>query len=302
MDFLLIDGNNLAARANFAEPNLKKEDGTPTGVTYISIKSIRSLIEKFKPKKTIVIFDRGWSKWRLELYPEYKANRKVEKPTQEEIEEKERYINQIKRFEEYLSYLPVSVVSVKKTEADDIIANILNQAIAKNIANKFLLVSNDSDFYQFIPFGVNIYDGIKNIFIDEKHIKEKLEIDSKNYIFYKSLLGDKSDNIDAVKGFGKKAAVTLINSEPVTGLSGLKEVAKTIKGKKYKDLVEGFDKIERNFKLIDLLNPDNLSEEIQSKIKEMLSTKNVFNKNIFNLCEEDEMRWDAEFFKSFDKL
>jgi len=294
---LLIDGNNLAARANFAEPNLCRFDGTKTGVVYVSLRSIKSLIETFSPEKIIFVFDRGWSDWRLQFYPEYKADRKDCYKTPEEIEQKQAYINQIKRLQKYISNLSFTQIAVKKCEADDIIGFILNKAIKNNYQEKFLLVSNDKDFYQFVPFGVKIYDGIKKCFIDENYIKEKLDIPSNQYIFYKSMLGDKGDNIDSIKGFGGTSAAKLIKTKNINEIEEIKEIAKTIKGSRYEKLVENFDIVKRNFKLINLINNDALTEENIKEINSQLTLKTNFNLNkLIELSKEDEINWDENFF------
>lgn len=298
---LLIDGNNLAARANFAEPNLKRTDGTPTGVVYISLRSIKTLIETFKPEKIIFAFDKGWSNWRLNIYPNYKANRKDIYKTPEEIEAKEKYINQIKRFQKYLDYLPFPKVVEKYVEADDIIGYILCQFIDKNKQEEIILISNDKDFYQFIPYGVKIYDGIQQCFIDENYINNKLGIPSNQYIFYKSMLGDKGDNIDSIKGFGEKAAVNVISSGPINKIEDIREITKNLSGKKYKDITNNFHIIERNYEIINLINNKALTEEQIVKIKEQINITPKFDlEGLKKMCLEDEIKWNEEFLNSFN--
>jgi DNA polymerase-1 len=292
---LLIDGNNLAARANFIDPNLHRSDGIKTGLVFIAIKSIKFLIEKFNPTKTIVVFDRGWSKKRIEIYPEYKENRKDIYRTQKEIEEKNAYINQIKRFQEYISCLPINQVFIKSTEADDIIAYILNK-----FKDEVILVSSDSDFYQFIPYGVKIYDGIKQQFIDNQYVFNKLGIDSSDYLFYKSMLGDKTDNITSINGFGEKAAISVLQKSKCTQLQQLKENASSVSKKKedkYQKFVDNFNIIERNYKLISLIENDLLEEEQKIEIEKLLNESVSFKQEkIFSLINEDEIKWDLDFF------
>lgn len=294
---LLIDGNNLAARANYAEPNLTRADGIKTGVVFVSIKSIKSLIDEFQPEKTIVIFDRGWSKWRLSLYPQYKENRKSENKTPEEVADKEMYITQLKRFQEYLSYLQLNTVIIKETEADDIISYICNKYIQQKKAEEIMLVSNDSDFYQFIPFGVKLYDGIKKIFMDEQYIQNKLDIPSEKYIFFKSMTGDKTDNITAIKGFGEKAAVSVIKNKQINSLQDLKESSLTLKGKKFKDFYDNFNIIERNYKLVNLLDTSHLPDETIAEIKKQSNEIKMFNNKVLDLCKEDQIGWNEEFLR-----
>jgi DNA polymerase-1 len=295
VETLIFDGNNLAARCNFANKDLTRSDGTKTGVVYGSIRSIKFLIEKFKPEKVIVVFDMGWSKRRLEIYPEYKQNRKNEFKTQEEINAKNEYINQIKRLQEYLEYLNISTIRIPKTEADDIIAFLLNLDIAKNAQDKTILISTDTDFYQFVHYGVKIYHPIQCTFIDEDYIKNKFEIDSKKYLLFKSMLGDKTDDISGVKGFGESAAKKVMKSYEINKIEDLKESALLQKGEKFKNFVKNFDIIKRNYKLIDLISCY-LDKETQDEIINQLKKEKVFDESILNICKEDEINWGHNFF------
>lgn len=288
---LIIDGNNLAARNNFMNPDLRSPDGRKTGAVFGSIRSIKMLIEMFAPEETIVVFDMGWSKRRLEMYPEYKANRKDVHKTPEEIKSKEEYITQIKRLQVYIEHLPIKQVRVKSTEADDIIAYLLNKSSNKN---ETVLVSNDSDFYQFVQFGVKIYNPILSQFIDDKYIKEKLKIQSSEYLMYKAMLGDGSDNISAIKGFGEGAAVKILQTGLCKSISDAKQIAATMKGVKFENLVNSFNLVERNYKLIDLLT-DYLDNDTKEQIESQLITNKTLNHDIFNLCKEDGIKWDLDY-------
>lgn len=302
---LIIDGNNLAARNAHANAGLCRSDLTPTGAVYGSIRSLKSLIELFKPERVICVFDKGWSNWRLKLYPEYKADRKDINKTPEEIKEKERYIAQVNRLKEYIACLPMTLIQIKYTEADDIIAHILNKAIAEKKAEEFILVSNDKDFWQFIPFGVKIFDGMKGCFIDDFYIERELQIKSNQYIFYKSMLGDKGDNIFSVKGFGEKAAINVLNKKPCTCIADTKQNAMEItkkKDDKYQKFIDNFSIVERNYKLINLTDQLYLPEETKIEIDSSYNHKNLFSNNIYELIHKDEIKWDDIFLDVFKKL
>lgn len=290
-DLLIFDGNNLAARCNYANSELRRKDGTKTGVVYGSIRSIKSLSEKFNPKKIVVVFDMGWSKRRLEIYPEYKQNRKDEHKTEEEIKGKQEYISQIKRLQEYLECLQINSIRIQKTEADDIIAYIL-QNINKE---KTILVSTDSDFYQFIQFGIKIYHPIQNCFIDDDYMVNKIGVNSKNYLLFKSMLGDDTDDIPGIKGFGNGAALKIMKSQEIKKIEDLKESALKQKGKKFQAFVQNFNIVERNYKLIDLVN-NYLDDNTIIEICNQLNKIKVFNPKILELSREDEINWDESFF------
>ena len=131
-------------------------------------------------------------------------------------------------------------------------------------------------------------------FIDDKYIKEKLKIQSNEYLMYKAMLGDGSDNISAVKGFGEGAAVKILQTGLCKSISDAKQIASTMKGEKFRNLVNSFSLIERNYKLIDLLT-DYLDNDTKEQIEIQLSLNKTLNQDIFNLCKEDDIKWDLDY-------
>jgi len=288
---VIFDGNNMTARASSVDSGLaRKKDGIPTGVVYISLKMLKSSVENLSPSKVYVAWDRGRSKARKDLYPEYKATRDVNLTPEEKLS-KEMYYAQIDRLKKYLDNLPVVQLEYHYTEADDIIGYLVKHA--KELGNEDVcVVSTDEDFLQLIPLGVKIYNPIKEKYITSEDVKEKFKITSSNFIYYKSMVGDSSDNIKGVKGFGAAAAVSLLDEE-VKELKELKVRAeKFTKKKKYKDFIENFSIIERNYKIINLLDlSDFLSEETKNSIKEKLVIipKKADQTTIMRLAFDDEM-------------
>jgi len=295
MTILIVDGNNLTARANFAGKDLTKEDGTPTGCTYISIKSFKFLVEKFKPDSVLVCWDKGRSRYRTSIYPEYKSNRNHDNDTLEEKLEYENYIDQINRVKNYLTGLPIQQFDYPGCEADDLIAFIVEKYISEGRAEEVVLVSNDTDFYQLIVKGVKIYDPIKKLDLDSAYIKKKFEISADKYVYFKCMLGDKTDGISGIKGYGAAAAKQVLDRlDKVEELSDLKTVALAEdlqKKKKFRDFVENFEVVERNYQLINLLNRGSfLSMDIKNDILFRLenSTHNIDHQKIFMMSYEDE--------------
>ena len=95
------------------------------------MKSLGFLVRTIEPTRVICVFDgKGGSTNRRNMDPNYKANRDILKVTHwgmydSREEERESMAAQMGRLFDYLDCLPVSIVSIEKVEADDIISCLL---------------------------------------------------------------------------------------------------------------------------------------------------------------------------------
>lgn len=290
---ILIDGNNLANRAMHANGNLSRKDGVKTGCVFTSLRMIRSIAETFKPESICIAWDLGRSVARKTLYPEYKANRDAKNKDELALFEYHDYLRQVERLKDYLKNLPVIQLSYSQVEADDIIAVICKTSIEQNNQNDIMIISADEDFVQLVSSGIKVYDPIKKMYIDNEHIKKKYNIDVKYYLFYKAMVGDKSDNIKGIKGFGPTGAAAILNSQimEITKLDQLKTLAQTQAGKKFRDFEDNFEIVERNYKLVNLLDvAEMLGEDVKIKIaKEFANSEIKLDANeIFRMAYQDD--------------
>ena len=205
---LLIDGLNLFFR-NFAMLNMVNPSGAHIGGLGGFLRSLGSLIRDIQPTEVYIIFDgMGSSNNRKNLIPEYKSGRNIQRITNWDAfddleEEHDAKITQIVRLIQYLKTLPIKTLSIDKVEADDIIAYLCDK-IPTHPNDKVFVVSSDKDFLQLINQNVIVYRPIEKEFYTEQTILEKYNIPSKNFIIYKTLLGDNSDKIRGVKGLSSK--------------------------------------------------------------------------------------------------
>jgi DNA polymerase-1 len=149
-------------------------------------------VEKFSPDTAYFALE-GRPVDRLEEFPDYKAQR-VYHDTDGFQRQKDIIVNLLRR------RFPISVVRHQNYEGDDVLANIATK-FHKN--DTCTVVSSDSDFLQLydVHKHVEIYNPIK------KKVAEKPPID---YVLWKSLRGDPSDNIPGFKGVGNKRATRLV--------------------------------------------------------------------------------------------
>jgi DNA polymerase-1 len=202
----LIDGMSIVFRAYHAMSNsgLKAPNGEPTGALFGFVNIITSLLDKEKPERLIVVFDRAEPTFRHELYPLYKANRD---------EFPEELIPQMKRIKEFLDYANIYRTELAGFEADDIIGTLSRVASENN--NEVICLTSDKDFYQLVNDRVRLYkpSRLKTEDFDIVHypeVEQKFGVTPEKVIDVLAILGDSSDNVPGVKGLGEKTVIPLI--------------------------------------------------------------------------------------------
>lgn len=180
---LIIDGLNQIFRANVKWGGNKYENV----IVYNFFRSIRSLFDTFRPDRSYFVVE-GRADFRYKLFPQYKANRIVktggkEKKNEDFNIQRDKILNLIK-------FLPLTIVRAPNHEGDDAIYTLVNNLKDEDVT----IISSDSDFIQllqeFHAFDVKLYNPIK-----------KLEVKAStnySYLVWKSLNGDKTDNIPAI--------------------------------------------------------------------------------------------------------
>jgi len=202
--YLLVDGFNMAFRAYYAVHELTRSDGFPTNALYGWVRSMWKLIDEQKPKETIVFFDLGGAQAKLELLPQYKANRGE---TPEDFEKQVPIIKELTRAMGFGMYEENGV------ESDDLLAAHANRICSADEKAKVFIVSADKDFAQSVsdrihmllpPPTANPRLGWR--ILDSNGVEEKFGVSTEQIPDYLSLIGDTSDNIPGVPGVGPKTA------------------------------------------------------------------------------------------------
>jgi len=171
----------------------------PAPVVFNFFRQFKALVDEFKPTRVYVVLE-GRPVQRYELLPEYKATRKVSEDDPK-YAELQRFFKQKDQIVELLSTrFPVSVLRHSTSECDDTIYNLISRS---STAVPWTVVSNDTDFIQLIQeySHIKVWNPIK---------KEYLKApDDYDYVTWKSLRGDGSDNIPGIQGVGDKTASDL---------------------------------------------------------------------------------------------
>jgi len=303
---LLIDGLNLFFR-NFATINFMNKDGVPIGGMAGFLRSLGSLIQLTQPTGVYVIFDgQGSSTNRKNLLPEYKSNRGINRitnwDTYDSIEEEgESKVDQITRLIHYLQCLPVKIGMIDKAEADDMIAYLATK-LSKERNSDVIIVSSDKDYLQLANPKITVYRPISKKFYKAKEVAEEYGIHSDNFIIYKTLLGDKSDKIDGIRGLGPK---TLLKHFPELihhslDLDEIFEIAeaKLTTHKVFAKILHEQDNLKNSYKLMDLKNPI-LDDRQINYIEDLVRENNnpFYKKEFLEMYKQDGV---AHFIKNIE--
>ncbi len=283
---LLIDGLNLYIRA-FSANGAVNDKGVPVGGMVGFLKSLALLIREVNPTRIIVTFDgKGGSKRRRKLHPGYKGNRKPGKRLtrwdQFQTVEDEQYsmATQLSRLSEYLESLPLTTVVVDNIEADDVISYLVTTTFK---GDKICIASGDQDFLQLVDENTTVWSPSKKRFFTPDTVLKEYNIPSFNFLIYKSLLGDQSDNITGVRGLGPKKIPKLlpeIIKSPLS-ITDIIEYASTQDGEMFERIINNKDNLHLNYKLMDL-QVTNISGHSKMKIMESLDcNSNLLDKNSF---------------------
>ena len=292
---LLIDSMNTFLRS-FAMINHMNPSGAHIGGLTGFLKSIGFAIRHIKPTRVILVFDgTGSTTNKKNLFPEYKAHRKIQRITNwdgfnDKNDEAESIENQLVRLIQYLRCLPVSLLSIDKVEADDVIGYI-----AKRTENEVHIMSADQDFLQLVTPKITVYSPIKKKFYTPKLVKEEYGLEAYNYLNQKILMGDNSDNIPGVKGLGPKKLFKLfpeLEGTSVITLENILEKSKELVNEHglYGDIINFEKQLLTNQELMDLSDPI-MPEDSTIEINEVINNEpNKLDKlHFLKLYNEDRL-------------
>ena len=203
--FAVIDGNSLMHRAFHAvPPTMNAPDGRPTNAIFGFLNMFLKMIDAFNPDGVVVAFDKGKPRVRMEMLPQYKAQRPPMDPDLHA---------QFPMIKELLTALNVPILQSEGWEGDDILGTMAR--LGEQAGCDMLLVTGDRDMYQLVTEHVNVVStrkGLSDVTIMTPESVDDLYHGITPALvpdFY-GLKGDTSDNIPGVPGIGPKKASALI--------------------------------------------------------------------------------------------
>ena len=197
---LLLDSNSLMHRAYHALPNLKSSKGLYTGAIYGFLSILLKIIKEQNPTHIAAAFDLHGPTFRHEIYKEYKATRK---PMDEELRQ------QVEPLKDLITAMGIKIVSKQGYEGDDILGTL-----SKRFDDECIIVTGDRDSFQLVSPTTKIFWTKKGVSDIEVYDVERLLQDGftvEQFIDYKALRGDTSDNVPGIPGVGEKTAKQLLD-------------------------------------------------------------------------------------------
>lgn len=274
---LYIDMMNLFIRC-FAVLPFSNEQGDHVGALFGCLNSFNSLLNKFRPVDIVVCAweGKGSAKRRRDIMEEYKAGRKFtgfNKIFEGDVEEEKRnFSNQLKKIREYISLLPFYQASIEYLEADDVVAYMTQKIFNDEEQFENVMITCDRDYFQLVNDNTTVFRPVKTKankggkLYDTDAIIEETGCHPSNYIISKCIVGDGSDGIDGIKRVGQKTVIkdfpflsSLKNDSNIYSIDDVLDSAKwhwQHGNKRYEKYIIHRDLIIKNFKLMQLLDPD----------------------------------------------
>lgn len=241
----IIDGHYLAHRALYSQSsNLTNSKGVPTGIIFTVLKMIYSY--KDLAVDLIMVFDWGRPQFRKDLLPGYKQ--RESNPEKEKLYE---VFNQsLVLLKEILPKMGIPVVTIKGWEGDDVIFRLSQNFIKEG--KRTIVLSDDSDYSQFLNIGCEIYKPMKSTWFDKEDFKTSYGYESKYFVLAHAVTGT-HNNVPGIKGIGKKTVAKIINQLKKPTVEELFLWAENEPEQRLnKKILENKDLIKRNIKLVDL--------------------------------------------------
>ena len=204
---MLVDGNSLTYRAFFALPtDLATASGQVTNAVFGFTSMLLNLVRDHRPDQVVITFDRPEPTFRHQRLDSYKANRDS---APDILREQMGLVRQV------VATLALPVVEMPGWEADDVIATLTDQAVARG--DDVVIVTGDRDSYQLVrdPHVKVLYNrrGVSDyVLYDEAGILERTGVRPEQYVHYAALRGDPSDNLPGVPKVGEKTAARLVST------------------------------------------------------------------------------------------
>ena len=265
---LIIDGNNLLYRI-FWTSNYKIEESNNPGQVFLFLRSLKSYVDKFRPKNIYCTWDKKleWpsTNFRREATTvEYKAGRDDEKF--------KNVFENAEKIQELLTNLGVHNIYPLRMEADDLMA-----WLSEELSGTSVIVTTDKDLLQTVTERTIVYSPIKKKEITLDNFEEYTGVKKEYYISFRAVTGDKSDNIPGIPRYGIKRFLKL--EHRVISLNGDDPMA-LIRADELTD--EQFKIYERNWLLMDLKKGYNYYDDevpaYEKQLKQLQKCKINFSK------------------------
>ena len=270
---MVIDALNMFIRNYIVNPMISS-NGNPIGGAVGFLNSVKKLMREAKPDQVIICWDgAGGSQKRRQTVKEYKQGRKPLRKNYK-VEgmsvqsEKENMVWQQRILMEMLNEMPIIDLMLDRVEADDIISMVVSNTRYKGWQK--VIVSSDKDFLQLLDEETVLYRPIQKKAWTKKTVTEEYGITPENFVLARAIAGDKSDNLVGVRGAGLPTIskrLSFLNEDTLHTLQEIYDYCSETdsKVKFYSNVVENWDLVETNYKVMNL-TPPSISVQGRQKI------------------------------------
>lgn len=287
--FYIIDAVGYLFRSYFAIRPMTNKEGVATHAIYGFVRSILKLIKDFSPEHLVAVFDGPNNKQsRTEIYADYKGHREGMP---------EDLVHQLKLAIEFCELYGIPVLQIPGIEADDTMGTIAKWVEAQE--NTAYLCSSDKDLCQLVSDKIYVLNTHKdNLVIDKEKVEEMFSVRPDQIIDLLAIMGDSSDNIPGIAGFGPKTAAKLL--QEFGSLEGILANVEQIPSKKKQETIKGSTEIARISQKLATIQLDvdlPLTDDYYKKRKPDLDALAAFYKelNFMTLLKEiDQTSFDLE--------
>lgn len=243
MTLMLLDSASLWYRAYYGMPDtMVAPDGMPVNAIRGYLDMTARLIGQYKPNRLVACIEGDWRpSWRIELFPEYKANR-VDLAGEEE--EPDTLAPQIPILLDVIDAFGITVIGIDDYEADDVMASFAVQE-----PGPVRIVTGDRDLFQMVDDQrdvavVYLAKGLsQHDLVDRNWVAEKYQIPGDRYGLFAMFRGDPSDGLPGVRGIGAKGAALIANNfaDVSEAIAGAHESHPALSSGLIKKILEGRD-------------------------------------------------------------
>lgn len=284
----LIDGNSLLNRAYYATPLFSTKSGQPTNAIFGFLKLLFKILDDLKPEYIAVAFDLKGPTFRHKMYSDYKCTRKSMPDD---------LAAQVMPLKNLLREMKIAICEKSGYEGDDILGTLSRKFDAHSY-----VYTGDRDAYQLVDDKTDVFytkRGVSELYrLNKDNFYSEINLEPRQIVDLKALMGDKSDNIPGVAGIGEKTALTLLTS--FGDLDGVYANIESVKGATKLKLLEHKNEaylsrelatIDRNcpveIDLADCVAPKKFSHEVKNLFSDY-EFRTLLNLDIFEGGQERE--------------
>ena len=260
---LIIDALNLYYRSYIVDPSISL-NGQPIGGLKGFLKSLQKYARETNPDEIVICWDgEGGSRRRKAQHKGYKEGRKPIRLNRSirnlnEEQEIENKIWQQLRLVEYLNEMPVIQLMLPNVEADDLIALAVH--LPEYAGYQKVILSSDKDFYQLCNDKTILIRPVQKVVMNQNKVIEDFGIHPNNFALARAIVGDKSDNIDGIRGAGLSTVAKRFPFLRKEKSFAITDIFKHCKKQEKKLLIherirENKSVVQNNYKLMQLYSP-----------------------------------------------